>query len=61
MRRRTKIAGAVALAVELDLTLFFSSTGERRVAQLSRQASCSAAPRSLTRHFRSLASRPRDA
>jgi len=30
MRRRTKIAGAVALAVELDLILF-SSTGERRV------------------------------
>ena len=35
MEGRTKIGSTAALAVELDLTVF-TSTGERRVAQLSR-------------------------
>ena len=35
MKDRTKIGMTAALVVELDLTVF-TSTGERRVAQLSR-------------------------
>ena len=40
MAGRTKIGMTAALAVELDLTVF-TSTGERRVAQLSRMLQAS--------------------